>query len=1478
MGSSAGAGRPDPFSGAETRTGPPLADASAIKDLIWSELADAVWLASVTGEVRPEPEPPEPTPPQPEQSRTANGQSLEPAPEPGSPPVAEDGGRPVRESADVLGEPTPAEPDLLPLGKTSTHNGETLHLIVDEPGPLPASPVPFLVGARGILRALRPFKRKIFSLREEDQQLDEEATAEQAVQDGLWLPMTKAVKSRWLDLTVVVDTGPSMALWKPTVTAFLALLQQLGAFRTIGIRLLGTGEDGGPTLRGGTPDTPPRGPDELLDPSGRRLVLVLTDGVGEAWRRGLVAPLLARWGAVEPVAVLNLLPQRLWNRGGPPARRARLTVAAAMRPNRTYGLTLPDAWLEPDPAAAVPPGTVPIPVLELGERWLGWWARLVTGAHPDPVNATVLLAHQDPEVALGEYADEAETPQRSADERVRSFLSVASPPASRLARLLAAVPVTLPVARLVQAELMPESEPGHLAEVFTSGLLEAPVRAQPWDQAAFDFPELVREVLLGGARRSETARVIRVATRHFGGQSSVLTRMRDALDEPDSTPDPVLTRETAADVALERAVMRALSGPYVSRADRLHSIDNRAISAESSHVPKKSTITEPVSDTMSQAPDQADLAREAAPRPSSVPEPPEVRAETPLFRSSGLATLATTARHERQSADDAPPVWGAVPPRNPNFTGRRELLDQLGKRLNAGTTAVLPAALHGMGGIGKTQMAVEYVYRHLSDYDIVWWVQATEVTQIRTALTELAQHLRLPGCEEAITAVPAVREALRLGRPYRRWLLIFDSAESPDLVRPFFPVNGSGEILVTSRNPDWSGIARPLELEVFQREESKELLRLRGPEIGDDDADQLAEKLGDLPLAIEQAAAWRAETGMPVQEYLRLFDEKVTEILDTSAPSDYELSVAAAWNVSFDELKTRSPAAHHLLQVCAFFAPEPITRSLFTGVRGVSVSPELDTALRDPMRLSRAIRDINRYGLAKIDHRSDTILLHRLVQLVLRNRMTAQHRADMRHGAHMLLANLDPNDPTSMKQWPRYLEVLPHVYASELIDCDDRWVRQLVINLLRFLYHWGDHQGALILARRAVEAWSERLGEADSQTLQAAERLGFYLWTLGEYAEAREINTRTLRLYKETIGDDREETLNAQLTVAVDLKAGGDFAAALELNSQTYLKSRALFGEEDPATLNSAHDYLISLLLTGDYGKTRELGEATYDRRVQVLGYDNASSISTLVALLLARRELGDYHWARVEQEKVSERARELLGEDRAFTLLCYHFLAVARRKDGDHQTALDVSREALDRFRLRYGEQHPNAMACALAHSIDIRHSGDLPNAHKLGEHVFDLYRHSLGEQHAHTLSAALDLGVTLRLMGDPAAALRLDERSLEQFRTRLGPDHPHAIVCAIDVASDRFALGAAESAQTLDTDILARAQRVLGEDHPTTLAAQTNLAVDLRELGRTREAETLHADAVTRYRRVLGDTHPGTIAAVGGLRSDCDIDPMPL
>ncbi|HEX8870986.1 MAG TPA: FxSxx-COOH system tetratricopeptide repeat protein, partial [Lentzea sp.] len=480
-------------------------------------------------------------------------------------------------------------------------------------------------------------------------------------------------------------------------------------------------------------------------------------------------------------------------------------------------------------------------------------------------------------------------------------------------------------------------------------------------------------------------------------------------------------------------------------------------------------------------------------------EPPNVAAPaSATFSAEGVHVTAPgipLSVEQRREGLSKPQVWGAVPLRNPDFVGRQQLLESLRQRLlEPGATAVLPEALHGMGGVGKSQTVVEYIYQHANEYDVVWWISAEHPSQITSSLVELAKKMGLPTAATADTAVPAVLDALRRGEePHSRWILVFDNADRPETVRQFFPAAGSGHVVVTSRNSEWGNIARPVEVDLFTRAESKQLLNRRGGALTESDADRLAEALGDLPLAIEQAAAWRAQTGMQVSEYLELLEQNRIELLEAGTSSDYQLPVAAAWNVPLNKLKQEHRAALQLLQVCAFFGPEPISRKLFSAALEVPVPEALKEAFADPIKLNRAVREISRYSLAKIDHRNNTLQLHRLVQTVLKNRLDSDEQKTMRHAVHMLLVKGDPGDPEAAANWPQYAALLPHATMSRAVTCQHTWVRELMINLVRYLHASGDYGGALDFSEHCISIWRESLGETNLHTLEMSRRYAIAL-------------------------------------------------------------------------------------------------------------------------------------------------------------------------------------------------------------------------------------------------------------------------------------------------------------------------------------------------------------------------------------------------
>ena len=1326
----------------------------------------------------------------------------------------------------------------------------------------PSSTARALRDATEILRQMRPLKRLIDSDRLTE--LDEEATADRGAEDGLWLPHTRPAQERWLDLVLVVDNALLLAAQRPEIADFATALGQLGAFRNVRVRYLGSRADpaapGGErlVLHGAAADRAVGEPAELVDPSGRCAILLLTDGVGPLWDGGAGERALALWGRSGPTAVVHLLPVHRWPATALAPRRMCLTAPRPGAPNAELVIDARDL------AGPLPKGRpVPVPVLELAPQWLGWWAALVAGSAPR-LSGSVLLVGGDPgaDDTAGEPGGDRGTAVPSVAELVRRFRTSASEPAYRLATHLAAAPLDLQLFQVLQRELVPESSPANLAEILSSGLVE---EVEPAGRTVLlEFVEGARALLLAGATRSQTARVLTKVAEYYGPRLPATQHLPAVLFDPGNSPEPTLTDSDIPFIRVEAAVLYALSGPYRGRAERLDAL--LRVAARS----RPGSTAEPVHSP-------------TRPLDPSNDQPDTVGAEmtdtqSPISSATERVETPPVAR-ELGGGHPQPPVWGRVPPPNPNFIGREDMLASLHQQLSAPgrTAAVLPHTLHGMGGVGKSQIAIEYVYRHAAEYDVVWWISAEQPNQILASLAELAQSLGLNVGTEANTAVPAVNEALRTGKPYANWLLIFDNAEDVRTVREYFPSGGGGRILVTSRNAEWESVAHTLSVDVFSPEESRRLLQRRTPDMTNAEADRLGDVLGHLPLAIEQAASWRAATGMAVEEYLTLIEQRRMELFE-DIPTDYPVSVAAAWNLSLDRLAELNPTALQLLEVCAFFAAEPIARSLFSGAPNTGVAPELDKALRDPIRLARAIRDLNKYSLARIDHRQNTIQLHRLFRIVLVARMSDQRRADMQRAAQLLLAGANPNAPENAQLWPRYQELLPHLDSSAAIDSDDSLVRGLVLDIVIFLYTWGAHEQARDLAGAVWQQWLARFGEEDRLTLDLGQWYGFILRIFGEYAAASALNNRLVEIRMRTAGEDDEATIYARLQAAADLRARGLFEQARQEDEQVLARCRRVFGEDDPATLRAAHNMGVSLRLVGDFRAAVPLDMDTWHRRRVVLGDDHVDTLNTLNGLSIDEREGGDYLAALLRQEETYQRLIRIMGRTNPHTVRAARNLAVCRRRGGDHAGARSMSEDALLTFQRRYGRDFPDTLATATNLAVDLRQTGDLARSIELGGETYEYYRATLGERHPYTLSAATNQAISLRLAGDLGAARELLSSALPALRETLGPEHVTTLICGIGEAGLRVAEGDVPGAVEAERVLLDQAVRVCGPEHPTTLAVRLNLALDLRAHGHSAEAERVQGEALAGYRRVLGDQHQATLDAGRSERAECDISPLPL
>ena len=822
-----------------------------------------------------------------------------------------------------------------------------------------------------------------------------------------------------------------------------------------------------------------------------------------------------------------------------------------------------------------------------------------------------------------------------------------------------------------------------------------------------------------------------------------------------------------------------------------------------------------------------------------------------------------------------PRIWSA-PARNADFTGRAATLELLRDKLSGSRSVIVAQALCGLGGVGKTQLAMEYAHRFMADYDLVWWVPSERSEEISQSLADLARKMELRVGDNVAEAADAALEELRRDT-IPHWLLIFDNADNPKQLETYLPM-GSGHVIITSRNQAWTNSADLLEVDVFSRAESVAHLLRHVPNLDTIDAAQVAEALGDLPLAIEQASAWLEQTGMPAQSYVQELSTRATRILALNQPSDYPTPVVATWNMSFDRLRDRSPAAVRLLQILAFCSPGPISMNLlYSEETTVSLLP-YDPALSERLMLGRIIRDISRFALVKVDQGSSSLQIHRLVQAVIRAQMTEQEQTDARHELHTILVGARPrqgetDDPSN---WSTYEIIWPHLGPSVAEECDDARTRQLLIDWVRYQWKVGEFESCLNLAYRLETLWTRQLGADDQQTLHLRFHIANVLRSQGRYREALELNSAVLERQREVLGTDHPHALMTAGGLAADLKALGDFRRALVSDEQTYASFKEQFGEDYPRTLVAAFNLAISYRLVGDYSAARRLDQETLDRRRMVLSADHPYTLDTAANLALDMRAEGAFRDSADLLRATFEKYRAVFGDDMIEPLRTATSLAVSLRKAGDQTEAMKLAQDTYNRYKRRHGSEAPEAQLCALNLACDYAAAGDFKRAIDLAGDVKGALAADLGDDHPNTLVAANNLACYLRSFGRFAEALRGAKDATERMRLTLGVAHPMSLSAAINLANCLGDVRDLAAAEALQRSTLVTLTRVLGPGHPDTLVCQADLAITLRDAGRFEESEELATTILTALESALGEGHPDAVQLRAGQRINRDLEPQ--
>ncbi|MER5884982.1 FxSxx-COOH system tetratricopeptide repeat protein [Streptomyces sp. NPDC001941] len=845
-----------------------------------------------------------------------------------------------------------------------------------------------------------------------------------------------------------------------------------------------------------------------------------------------------------------------------------------------------------------------------------------------------------------------------------------------------------------------------------------------------------------------------------------------------------------------------------------------------------------------------------------------------------------------------PSVWN-MRPRHAWFTGRASILERLRDRLRGDTRSArrFPQVLYGLGGVGKTQVAREYAHRFRADYDLVWWVEAEQPDRVLSSMAELAQAMDPRASEVVADAARAALNSLRRGSPYARWLLIFDNVEDldrtlemfPDETQPI-PAGVYGHILATCRNKPVSTRVEPMEVDVFTRAESIEHLCRRVSKLPARDADRVAEAVGDLPLAVEVAAAWLAETATPVDAYVEQLREQSTKVLSLGKPEDYATQIEATWTISINRLRQESKAAVRLLELCSFFSAEPISMRLIGSDSMFESLLPYDSDLRERYMLGKVIQTLNRFALAKVDPADSSIQVHRLVQAAVRASLSPDEQVTAMHEVHRILAearpaeNVDRDNPVhDPKSWPAFELIWPHLGASGIADCGEEKVRQLMVDRVRYLLKRGELENARQLGSQLNGTWTRELGENDLQTLNIRFELANALRAQGKYQDALELDEDTLArqmaVLRESHPDDDHPTILITTgSLAADLRALGRFDQALERDVRIFAGFRQNFGDNHPRTLMAANNLAIDYRLTGDSETARRLDEETVERRSTLLGPDHPFTLTTKGHLARDLRELGEYGESVRVLREVVEAFERVLTADVPEALRTAKSLAVSLRKAGHPHEAKRLTESTYDRYRERYGTKAPDALACGLNLAADFSAMGDKQAALDLALPILEQYRETLGASHPFTLACRNNVTIYQRGLGDAAAAAEACEQIRAELERTLGAGHPYALSCALNLANAYGDMGRADLAEHWERTVLAALTERHGPHHPDALVCQGNLAITLRALGREDEARLLRAKVLETTTRQLGVDHPITEACRDWRRLNRDLEPQPV
>ena len=733
--------------------------------------------------------------------------------------------------------------------------------------------------------------------------------------------------------------------------------------------------------------------------------------------------------------------------------------------------------------------------------------------------------------------------------------------------------------------------------------------------------------------------------------------------------------------------------------------------------------------------------------------------------------------------------------RNHHFSGRVKKLNEIHTAFKSGSAVCVKQAIAGLGGVGKTQLALEYAYRFGHEYtDAIWWVNAEKSP--KNDLVEFS--IRFGVIPEGIEAAMNMKDEDFIGR-LRNWcnrhksfLFIFDNVEVVDDVRPFISNIKNGHTLITTRDRRLNlHKTKAIELDVFDMKEARAFMlkRLPANAIGEKETlDKLIEVLGRLPLALEQALAYIADkdTNCNCEGYLSLLEQHGLEIFESEAArlEDYDDIVTTTWNISFDKL---SQPARQLFYLCAYLAPDNIPLDFFAQRNGI-LPPPLNDELSNKLKTNEVILNLTKYALVK---RTGNLLnIHRLVQVVTRRNQKGN------------------------TQWLYYC--LNQAYAI-------------------FGYEWGNAQSMKLFGRMLPHVLElahyadDELSEDEDAQVKIAwlyDMVGFGLDYSAQYEKALEWYHKALSIREKVLGREHPDTSTTCNNIANTYDNQGNYSKALEWFQQVLVVREKVLGTEHPDTITTYNNIANVYDNQGYYSKALEWFQKVLPIREKLLGKEHPDTGKTYFGIAGVFYSQGDYAKALEWYQKDLIICEKVLGKEHPDTAMTYMAIANVLNCHGDYKKALEWNYKALVVFVKVLGTEHLRT-AYAYDNIADIYYrQGNYTKALELYNMDIAISERVLGTEHPYTATTYDSVAYVYYCMGDYFQALKFYQKALAIREKGLGKRHPDTAATNIGIANVYCTQGKFSKSMELYQDALDIIEKVLGYNNLTTVAAYFSIA----------------------------------------------------